>query len=245
MSQKTALVTGGSTGIGRAIAKDLAEDGFAVVITGRDEATLKESAAQHEAISYVAADVTSQADIDRTISEVESRHGRLDLLVNNAGIAPLLPLEHVTEEHVESVFDVNVKGLVLTTLKSLPLLKASRGGIVNISSALADRPFPGASIYSATKGAVNTLSKAWAKELAPDGIRVNIVSPGPIETPIYGKMNMPDEDAQAMAQQITTMVPLARFGQSEEVAKVVSFLGSDKASYVTGSQYHVDGGMGA
>lgn len=245
MSQKVALVTGGSTGIGRAIAKDLADDGYAVVITGRGEETLKEAASRHEAISYVVADVTKEEDIARTLGEVESRHGRLDLLVNNAGIAPLLPLEHVTAKHVDDLFGVNVKGLVLTTLKSLPLLKSSKGGIINISSVLGDKPFPGASIYSATKGAVNTLSKSWAKELAPLGIRVNIVSPGPIETPIYAKMDMPDEDAQAMAQQITSMVPLSRFGQSEEVAKVVSFLASDNASYVTGSQYLVDGGMGA
>ena len=245
MSQKVALVTGGSTGIGRAIAKDLADGGYAVVITGRGEETLQEAAAQHEAISYVIADVTKEDDMARTFAEVEKRHGRLDLLVNNAGVATLVPLEQVTAEHIDSIFDTNVKGLVLTTLKSLPLLTASKGGIINISSVLGDNPFPGASIYSATKGAVNTLSKSWAKELAPLGIRVNIVSPGPIETPIYAKMNMPDEDAQAMAQQITSMVPLSRFGRSEEVAKVVSFLASDNASYVTGSQYLVDGGMGA
>ncbi len=245
MSQNVALVTGGSTGIGRAIAKQLAEDGFAVVITGRNEATLEESASQHEAISYVVADVTGTEDAERTLGEVQNRHGRLDVLVNNAGIAPLLPLEHATPEHVDAVFNVNVKGLIATTRAALPLLRSSKGNVINVSSVLGDRPFPNASVYSASKGAVNTLSRAWARELAPDGIRVNIVSPGPIATPIYDKMDMPEEQANEMAQQITSMVPLARFGESEEVASVVSLLASERASFVTGSQYLVDGGMGA
>lgn len=245
MPQKIALVTGGSTGIGRAVAKRLAESGHAVVITGRNEETLEASASQHEAISYVVADVSKADDIQRTVKEVEARHGRLDVLVNNAGVAPLVPLAHVTEQHIHEVFSTNVKGLIQMTQAALPLLRTSKGNIVNVSSVLGDRPFPNASVYSASKGAVNTLGRAWARELAPEGIRVNTVSPGPIDTPIYGKMDMPAEDMQQMAQQITSMVPLARFGSSEEVAATVAFLASDDAAYITGAQQYVDGGMGA
>jgi len=245
MNKKVALVTGGSTGIGAAIAKELAENGFQVVITGRNEDTLNTSAKQHENISYVIADVSKPVDVKKTIEHVTKKHGRLDVLVNNAGIAPSLPFEQVTLEHFDTIYNTNVRGLVDMTVNAIPLLKASKGNVINISSVAGDKPLSGIVIYSSTKGAVNTLTRGLAKELALYGIRVNSVSPGPIETPIFNKMGMTGEEIDHMATAISQMVPLKRFGSADEVASVVSYLASDKASYVTGAQYYVDGGYGA
>lgn len=218
MNNKIALVTGGSTGIGAAIAARLAEDGFLVTITGRHKDTLKSSAAQHANIDYVIADVSKSDDIKKTFDHIGKMHGRLDLLVNNAGIAPPMPLADITPEHIDQVFGTNVRGLVEVTVQALPFLKKSKGNIINIASVVGDRPAPNMSIYSATKGALITLTLAWAKELAGDGIRVNVVSPGPIETPIFDKMNMDDEQKKGMAESINAMVPLGRFGSAAEVA---------------------------
>jgi NAD(P)-dependent dehydrogenase (short-subunit alcohol dehydrogenase family) len=245
MSQKVALVTGGSTGIGAAVAKHLAEDGFKVLITGRNENTLTESAAQHDNIDWVISDVSSHDDVTKTIAHINDTYKRLDVLVNNAGIAPPIPFEHITLEHYDDIFNINVRGLIDMTQAALPLLKGSKGNIINIASIVADDPFPGFSIYSASKGAVITLTKGLAKEFAEHGIRVNAISPGPIETPLFNKMDLSEEEQQGMGEKISAMVPLGRFGSSDEVATTVAFLASDKASYVTGAQYKVDGGIAA
>ncbi len=245
MSQKTALVTGGSTGIGAAIAKELADDGFKVLITGRNENTLVESAAQHDNIDWIISDVTNHDDVVKTIAHIEKTYNRLDVLVNNAGIATPIPFEQITMEHYDDIFNINVRGLIDVTLTSLPLLKESKGNIINTASIVADDPFAGFSIYSASKGAVITLTKGLAKEFAEYGIRVNAVSPGPIATPLFGKMNLSEQEQEGMGESIKEMVPLGRFGTSEEVAAAVAFLASDKASYVTGAQYKVDGGIAA
>ncbi len=245
MSDRVALVTGGSTGIGRAIAHQLAGNGFKVVITGRNEETLQEASAGQDNIEYVVADVAKTEDNDRVFGEIESRHGRLDALVNNAGIGTPAPITEAPIDLYDKVFNINVRGLIDTTQRALPYLMKSKGSVVNISSVVGNRPMPGFSFYSASKAAVTSLSRAWAKELAPAGVRVNIVSPGPIETPIFDKMGMSDEEKQGMSQQIGEMVPMARFGTPDEVANAVSFLTSDQASYVTGANYSVDGGFDA
>ena len=242
MSKKIALVTGGSTGIGAAIATRLAEDGFQVVITGRNEKTLKTSAGQHAAISYVIADVSEPEDVKKTVAYIKDKFGRLDVLVNNAGIAPSLPLEQVTLEHFDTLFNINVRGLVDMTLNALPLLKKSKGNIINISSVAGDKPMPGILIYSSTKGAVNTLTRGMARELASSGIRVNAVCPGPIETPIFDKMGLSKKEKAEMASNISQTVPMGRFGTADEVAATVAFLASESASYITGSLYYIDGG---
>jgi NAD(P)-dependent dehydrogenase (short-subunit alcohol dehydrogenase family) len=245
MSEKVAVVTGGSTGIGAASAKLLAEDGFKVLITGRNKETLIESAAQHDNIDYLISDVSIHDDVIKTVDHIKNVYQRLDVLVNNAGIATPIPFEQITMEHYDDIFNINVRGLVDMTHASLPLLKESKGNIINIASIVADDPFPGFVIYSASKGAVITITKGLAKELAEFGIRVNAISPGPIETPLFNKMGMNEEEQQGMGEKISAMVPLARFGTSEEVATAVAFLASDKASYVTGAQYKVDGGIAA
>ncbi len=245
MPDHVALVTGGSTGIGRAIAKQLAEDGYKVVITGRNEKTLSEAAAEHTNIEFIVADVSKPEDNERVFGHIQAQHGRLDALVNNAGIGTPAPFAEAPIDLYDKIFSINVRGLIDTTKHALPLLTESKGSIVNISSVVGNRPMPGFSFYSASKAAVSSLSRAWAKELAPTGVRVNIVSPGPIETPIFDKMGMSDEEKQGMAGQIGEMVPMARFGTPQEVANAVSFLTSEKSSYVTGANYAVDGGFDA
>ncbi len=239
------LVTGGSTGIGAAVALELATNGATVLITGRNEASLRASAEQHARIAYFVADVSKPVDVASTVAEIRKRYGRLDVLVNNAGVAPPRPLSDSTPEHAREVFDTNVFGLVELTRQALPLLVASKGTIVNVASTVADQPFPNMSIYAASKAAVVALTRSWAQELAAEGVRVNAVSPGPIETPIFGKMGVPQAALDEFAHTVTTLVPQKRFGKATEVASVVAFLASPSASFVTGAQYTVGGGIEA
>ena len=245
LKDKVAIVTGGSTGIGRSTATRLASEGAKVVITGRNETTLKEAAELHGDIEYVVADVSKTEDVQKVLKHVEDKYGKLDILVNNAGIAKFLPLADVDLEHIDEQFNTNVRGLVDMTRQALPLLIASKGSVINNASVVADDPMMGGSVYSATKAAVVALTKSWARELAGEGVRVNVVSPGPIETPIFGKTGMAAEDMEKMAEQIQQMVPMGRFGQPEEIAAAIVYLASDDAGYVTGTQIKVDGGMAA
>lgn len=241
------LVTGGSTGIGAATAHLLARGGAKVVITGRTEATLRASAAQHPGISHIVADISRPTDVARSIAEVTARHGRLDVLINNAGAVEIMPIAQVDLDHVRRILDTNLVGLIETTRLALPLLERSRGAIVNIASTVADQPFANMSVYSASKAALLALTRAWAQELAPLGIRVNAVSPGPVETPVYTpeKLRITPAQLDALAPAVLGGVPMKRFGKPEEVAPVIAFLASSAASYVTGAQYTVGGGMEA
>ncbi|MFT3713673.1 MAG: SDR family oxidoreductase [Archangium sp.] len=245
--KQVALVTGGSTGIGAASALQLAEGGAKVVITGRNEQTLKASAARHANISFVVADMTKSEDAQRTLDEVKKRHGRLDILVNNAGIALVVPLADAGPKHVRETFETNVVGLIELTRLALPLLRASKGNIVNIATTIADEPFGNMSVYCASKAAVLALTRSWAQELGADGIRVNAVSPGPIETPLFTpeKIKMTADQLQQLGAGILQQVPMKRFGKPEEVASVISFVASPRASFVTGAQYSVGGGIEA
>ena len=245
MTQKTALVTGGSTGIGAAIAKHLADEGFKVLITGRNEKTLVESSSQHDNIDFIISDVSKHDDVVKTVEHISNIYGRLDVLVNNAGVATPIPFEEISLQHYDDIFNINVRGLIDMTQASLPLLKESKGNIINIASIVADDPFAGFTIYSASKGAVITLTKGLAKELSGFGIRVNAVSPGPIATPLFDKMGLSEEEQSGMGESIQDMVPLGRFGTPDEIATAVAFLASEKATYVTGAQYKVDGGIAA
>ncbi len=244
-ADRTALVTGGSTGIGRVIAHQLADAGAKVIITGRHEDTLKEAAGHSPRISWVVADIGRTEDVERSLAEVRQRHGRLDILVNNAGVAPVAPLSAVDMSQYDSTFQVNVRGLIDTTRQALPLLQVTKGSIINISSSVALRPLANMSIYSASKAAVSALTKSWGKELAKDGIRVNSIIVGPIETPIYQKAQLSEEASRAHIDAVTKMVPLGRFGTAEEVAALVVFLASDEASFITASELAVDGGTAA
>jgi NAD(P)-dependent dehydrogenase (short-subunit alcohol dehydrogenase family) len=202
-------------------------------------------ATRHDRITWFVADVTRLPDAASTIEEVRCHHRRLDILVNNAGIAPVASLTDATPEHVRRVFDVNVIGLIEMTRHALPLLRQTHGTIVNIASVAADQPYANLSIYSASKAAVLALTRAWAQELAFEGIRVNVVSPGPIETTIMEKAGVPKERIKELGSEMVSQVPMGRFGKPEEVAAVVVFLASPQSSFVTGAQYAVGGGIEA
>lgn len=245
LKDKRVLVTGAGSGIGREIAKQFAEEGANVLILGRSEAPLAETAALNERISYIIADLTKDEDIDRVVNELQNRFGGLDVLVNNAGWSPVHLYEDENMEEVARAFDVNVYTVCRLVLKTLPMLKESKGNIINISSAAIRNHMIMMSVYSAAKAAVDMFTKIWAKEFAKYGIRVNSMSPGPIESPIYDKLGITGDEKQAHMDRVTAGVPLGRFGRVEEVAPIVLFLASEKtASYITGADYLVDGGYG-
>ena len=241
------LVTGGSTGIGAAVALQLAQAGAKVVITGRKEATLRASAARHPGISYVVADIAKPEEVARSLEEVKTRFGRLDALINNAGILEIVPLADAAPDHVRRTWETNVAGLIETTRAALPLLRKSKGSIVNLTTVIADQPFANMSVYCASKAAILALTRSWAQELAPEGIRVNAVSPGPIETSMFSaeKLGIGGTALEQLASAVLGQVPMKRFGKPEEVAQVIAFLASGSASYVTGAQYTVGGGIEA
>lgn len=244
LTNQVALVTGAATGIGASIAVKLAELGAKVVITGRKETSLQEAVKLHENISYITADVGKTEDVSRILSEIQRKFNRLDIIVNNAGMAPVTPIAAQTLSEFDAVFNVNVRAVVDLTQQALPMLKASQGSIINIGSAVANQPLPNMSVYSASKAAVKTLTLVWAKELAKDGIRVNNISVGPIETPIYEKTELSPEEAQAHKARVTALVPMGRFGQPKDIADIVAFLASSEANFITGADIPVDGGFG-
>jgi NAD(P)-dependent dehydrogenase (short-subunit alcohol dehydrogenase family) len=241
---KTAVITGGNSGIGLATAKLFHEEGAKVAISGRDQKTLDEAV---KAIGgdtlAVKADVSKPADIDKLFAQVSAKFGKIDALFANAGIAKFAPAGDSSEQLFDETFNINVKGLYFTLQKALPLLNDNAGVVLN-ASVVGTKGYPGTSIYSATKAAVRSLARTFAAELVDRGIRVNVVSPGPIETPILAKGGLPQEAQDQFAADIKTRVPMKRFGTPEEVGHAVLFLASSEASYITGVDLNVDGGTG-
>jgi NAD(P)-dependent dehydrogenase (short-subunit alcohol dehydrogenase family) len=240
---KTALITGGTTGIGRATAELFIQHGARVAITGQDERRVAEAAAAlgPNAIG-IRADVSVAADMDELARRLKAHFGQLDIVFANAGIAKPRPLAEIDAAHIDEQLGVNVKGVLYTVQKTLPLLRKP-ASVILTASTVAELGTAGMSVYAATKAAVRSLARSLSAELASQGVRVNVVSPGPIETPIYGKLGLPDAAVQAWAGEIIAKVPLGRFGQAHEVAKAVLFLASDDSSYMLGENILVDGGM--
>ena len=241
---KVAVVTGGNSGIGLATAKRLQEEGAKVVIAGRSRKTLDEAVKTiGNGVIAVQADVSKLADVDKLFAEVSRRLGKIDVLFVNAGIATFAPFSETSESAYDQQFDINIKGAYFTIQKALPLLNDGASIILNTS--VADRKGTvGASAYSATKAALRSLARTVAAELAGRGIRVNTVAPGPIVTPIFGRTGLSKQAIDEFANEIVSKVPMKRFGQPEEVAATVAFLASQDASYITGVEINVDGGMG-
>jgi NAD(P)-dependent dehydrogenase (short-subunit alcohol dehydrogenase family) len=244
LNNKVAVITGGSTGIGLATAKTFIEEGASVVITGRTQETLDAALAEINSDKAIAikSDTSKLDEIQSMVDQVKEKFGTVDILFANAGIAWFAPVDQVDEAFFNAHFNTNVKGLFFTIQKLLPIFN-DKGSIVLNASAVVHKGFENGSVYSATKGAVRNLARTLSTDLAPRGIRVNVVSPGPIETPIYSKMGMTEEQLAGMAEGFAAMVPMKRFGSSAEVAKAVLFLASDDSSYVLGEEILVDGGI--
>jgi NAD(P)-dependent dehydrogenase (short-subunit alcohol dehydrogenase family) len=236
---KVAVVTGGNSGIGLATAKEFAREGARVVITGRDARTLDAAAGEIGGeVLALRSDAASLADIDELFSAVKKRFGRVDVLFVNAGVAQFAPVEETTEELFDLIMDINLKGAYFTVKKALPLLSDDASVILN-TSVVAHIGFPNSSVYSASKAALLSLVRTFSADLAGRRIRVNAVSPGPIETPIFGRMGLPVEAKQGFGAQ----VPLKRLGRPEEIAKTVLFLASSDSSFLVGTEIIADGGV--
>lgn len=243
LKNKTALITGGTTGIGLATAKLFLQEGARVAITGQDERRVAEAALTLGAGAIaLRADVTSASDMASVAKRLKEEFGGLDIVFANAGIAKPLPFSDVDDANIDDQFDVNVKGVIYTVQKMLPLLH-NPASIILTSTTMIEQGLAGMSVYAASKAAVRSLARTLSAELVGKGIRVNVVSPGPIDTPIYGKLGLPAEAVSLMADQILGKVPMGRFGQADEIAKAVLFLASDDSTYILGENLLIDGGM--
>ena len=244
LAGKIAVITGGSSGIGLATAKRFVAEGAQVVITGRREKELDEAAAAiGQNVATVVGDVSRLQDLDRLYAMVKDKHGHIDILFANAGAGTIAPLMAASEAHFDQTFDVNVKGLFFSVQKALPLFRDG-GSIILTSSVSNVLGLPGFSAYAASKSAVRNFARAWTLELKDRNIRVNSMSPGPIDTPALATTTgLTAEQAEQAAAQFATQIPMGRRGNPEEVAAAVTFLASDESSYITGIDLAVDGGM--
>lgn len=242
---KTVLVTGGNSGIGLAAAERFAAEGAQLIITGRDEKTLQEARQKiGENATAICSDVSKLGDIDNLFAEIQEKFGRLDVVFANAGIAKLSPLEQVTEELYDSLMATNTKGVFFTIQKAISLLANPGAVVINGSVATVSGAPSAFSVYAATKAAVRSFARSFSAEFVGRGIRVNIVSPGPIETPIWNRTEgLPPEAIPALQEQFAATIPLKRAGTPAEVAAAVLFLAAEESSYIVGSELFVDGGI--
>lgn len=237
LNEKTALITGGGTGIGVAIAKRFVEEGARVFLVGRRQAELEKAVILLGAKARaVQGDLTVAEDLGRVYETIKREAGRLDIVVANSGRGGSSPLEGITEEQFDTIFDLNARATVFTVQKALPLMTAG-GSIILVGSVAGSVGFPGSTAYSASKAAIRSFARTWTSEVAPRGIRVNTISPGPIET------GMMDGASDEMKQFFISRIPLGRLGKPEEVAAATLFLASDQSGFISGTELVVDGGM--
>ncbi|CAM1352503.1 SDR family NAD(P)-dependent oxidoreductase [Tenacibaculum halocynthiae] len=243
LQNKVAVITGANSGIGLATAKLFLKNGAKVVLAGRREDALNEAT---DGLSgdfiTVVADVSKDEDNITLIKKAVEKYGNIDVLYLNAGVAPLATTTDITTAHYNEVFDINVKGPILATKEALPYMN-DNGSILFTNSIVHQKGFDGLSVYSASKGALRAYARVLTSEVKSRGIRVNSIAPGPIDTPIYGKMNLPQDVVEEMGKGFASQVPLGRFGTSEEIANTALFLASEDASYINGVELEVDGGL--
>lgn len=243
LAGKVAVITGGNSGIGLSIAREFSEQGAHVVIFGRSAETLQEAANTiGNGTLAVQGDVSKLEDLDRLYQETVATFGKIDVLVANAGVAKVAPIEHTDEALFDLISSVNFKGVFFTVQKAAPHLNDG-ASIVLTTSGTNVLGLPNFSVYAATKAAVRSLARTFSAELLPRGIRVNALSPGPIETPLFGRMGLPEEAMEGLATDITAQNPMGRFGNPEEIAKAALFLATSDSSYVAGTELVADGGM--
>ena len=240
---KIALVTGGSSGIGLATAQLFVKEGAYVYITGRRQSELDKAVKSigGTRVTAVRGDASSLNDLDRLFAQIKQEKGRLDVVFANAGGGSFAPLGTITEELYDQTFNTNVKGVLFTVQKALPLIPDG-GSIILNASIVSIKGMPAFSVYSATKAAVRSFARSWTTDLKDRKIRVNVVSPGPIDTPIIDGLAETEEQRQGIRAQLTSIVPLGRMGKPDEIGKAALFLASDDASYVAGVELFVDGG---
>jgi len=241
LTGKSAVVTGGNSGIGLAAAKAFVEEGASVYITGRDQARLDEAAAAIGAVG-VQVDVRDTDALAALFEQVQTDRGGLDVLFVNAGIARMGPINVVTEDVFNEVMDINFKGAFFTIQKAIPVMR-DNGAIILNGSVNASVGFAGASVYSASKAAVHSLARTLSPELAERGIRINTLNIGPVNTPLFGKIGMPEDAINEFAGAVQGKLTVGRFGQPDEIARAAVFLASEDASFVVGSELTVDGGL--
>ncbi len=243
LEARVALITGGNSGIGLATAKQFVNEGAHVFITGRREPEL--AAAANEIgrnVTGVQGDVANLGDLERLFAQIKREKGKLDIVFANAGVATYAPFGKITEEHYDSIFNINVKGLLFIVQKALPLLPEG-ASIILTGSIVGSKGLPANSVYSATKAAVRSFARTWTTDLKDRRIRVTVVSPGPIETPGLKHLVASTGAGEQRLKMLSNTVPLGRLGAPHEIAKAVVFLASDDSSYITGAELFVDGGM--
>jgi NAD(P)-dependent dehydrogenase (short-subunit alcohol dehydrogenase family) len=240
---KTALITGGTTGIGLATAKRFVSEGARVIITGRRKDVLNSAVMDlGTQVIGIQADSGKLDDLDRLYAKIKNQYGYLDIVFANSGIGEFATIDQATEEHFDKTFASNVKGVFFTVQKALPLMNAG-GAIVLNASAGSVKGLPAFGVYCATKAAVRSFARTWTNDLKDRKIRVNVVSPGPIDTPAVDALVGDPEQAKQMRAGVASQVPLGRYGEPDEIAKAVVFLVSDDSSFVAGIELFVDGGM--
>jgi NAD(P)-dependent dehydrogenase (short-subunit alcohol dehydrogenase family) len=244
---KVAVITGGNSGIGLATAQRFVSDGAYVFITGRRQSELDAAVKQigKNNVIGVQGDVSNLSDLDRLYATVKEQKGRIDILFANAGVAEFIPLGEISEAHFDKTFGINVKGVLFSVQKALPLFQDSRGGSIILNASIAaSKGFETSTVYSATKAALRSFARTWTVDLKHRKIRVNAISPGYIDTPIFNSVVQSEEQIEQIKTSLVASVPMGRMGSSDEIAKAVSFLASDDSSYVTGIELFVDGGYG-
>jgi NAD(P)-dependent dehydrogenase (short-subunit alcohol dehydrogenase family) len=245
LKDKVAVITGGNSGIGLATAQRFVAEGAYVFITGRRQSELDAAVKQigeNNNISGIHGDVSNMADLDRLYDVVEKQKGSIDILFANAGVSEFAPLGKITEEHFDKIFSINVKGLLFTVQKALPLFHDG-GSIILNASVGGSKGVGTTSVYSATKAAIRSFARTWTVDLKHRKIRVNTISPGPIDTPIFNSLAQTEEEIKQIKANLVAAVPIGRMGSPDEIAKAVSFLASNDSSYITGIELFVDGGM--